>query len=75
MGDLSPEQKKLLEHYNSGLEMYRARQWTQAIAAFTLALEADPRDGPSLLYLGRCEEYKLDPPPADWDGVFAAKNK
>lgn len=75
MGDLSPEQEELLQRYNSGLELYRARQWDRAMDEFRLALAAQPQDGPSLLYLGRCEEYKQNPPPENWDGVFTAKCK
>ena len=40
-----------------------------ALQYFGAALEADPADGPSALYVERCEEYMINPPPADWDFV------
>ena len=75
MGELSPEMKKLLGHYEKGLKHYRAMEWDEGIKEFTLALEAVPDDGPSKLYLERCSEYKKDPPPPGWDGVYTAKTK
>jgi hypothetical protein len=75
MPDISEEIKNLLVHYNQGLELYRARRWDDATAAFSRALECVPDDGPSKLYIARCKEYKESPPSDDWDGVYEAKTK
>ena len=72
---LTEEKKKVVEYYNEGLDAYKARDWDRAIEAFKKALEVDPKDGPSRLYLERCEVYKETPPPDDWDGVFTMTTK
>ena len=42
---------------------------------FTKALETDNQDGPSRLYLERCDYYLSNPPEKDWDGVFVMTTK
>ncbi len=42
---------------------------------FARALEADPTDSPSRVYLERCDWYIANPPPDDWDGVFTMTTK
>jgi tetratricopeptide (TPR) repeat protein len=72
---LTPEMQKVLEKYNKGLAFYKTRQWDEAIAEFKMAVDINPKDGPSKLYLERCEIFKKDPPPEDWDGVFTMTSK
>ncbi len=64
-----------LPEYEKGLAAYRAKRWDDAIAAFQRALAADVQDGPSKTYIQRCEFYKKNPVPLDWDGVFEMKTK
>ncbi|MFW5808496.1 MAG: tetratricopeptide repeat protein [Spirochaetota bacterium] len=72
---ITQTQKQLLDHYNRGLTLYKQRKWDEALAAFQQALEIVPGDGPSLLYIARCNEYKTTPPPDNWDGVTIMKTK
>ena len=72
---LTKEKQELLKYYNLGLAAYKQRKWDDAIKAFEMALKFDPDDGPSELYLERSRDYKNDPPPEDWDGVFVMKTK
>jgi tetratricopeptide (TPR) repeat protein len=65
----------LLDMYNIGLKAYKLRKWEEAITAFTRALEINPNDGPSKEYLKRSSEFKQNPPPEDWDGVYVMKTK
>ena len=60
---------EVLTYYNRGLTTFRDRDFELAMQYFKAALEVDPADGPSALYVERCEEYMLNPPPADWDYV------
>jgi len=73
--DVSEKKKKAVEIYLKGLELYRSKQWDQAEAVFRQALEVDPEDGPSKSYIDRCEDFKVLPPPENWDGVFVMKTK
>ena len=67
---LSPEHLGALEAYAAGSDEYCRQHWTQAIAHFERALSLRPDDGPSKTMLTRCQVYKDDPPPEDWECVF-----
>ena len=73
--DVDPRTTELLEVYNRGLAHYADREWQQALDDFGAALELCPNDGPSHTYLERCRAYSVNPPPADWDGVWAPTSK
>lgn len=72
---MTEQKMELLKRYNEALQLYKNRQWQQAIDGFKKALEIDPEDGPSKLYIQRSEEYLANPPEDDWDGVFVMKTK
>ena len=72
---LSNAQLMSLPEYEKGLTAYRAKRWDDAMAAFRRALAADVHDGPSRTYIQRCEFFKNNPVPLDWDGVFEMKTK
>ena len=67
--------KKMLENYNKGLELYRARKFSESLEFFKKALEIKPSDGPSVIYIERCKEYIKKAPPENWDGVFVMTTK
>lgn len=72
---ITDAQKKLLEYYNKGLELYKKREWDEALVFFQKAVEVVPGDTPSQKYIERCTEYSKTPPPDNWDGVFVMKTK
>lgn len=60
--------------------LYAIREWDAAIAKFKSAIEATQAgigevDGPSEMYLERCEYFKQNPPAADWDGSWEMTSK
>jgi adenylate cyclase len=72
---ITKEKEEMLKCYNTGLAAYKQRKWDEAIKSFDMALQLVPNDGPSALYLERATNYKQNPPPADWDGVFVMTTK
>lgn len=72
---LSKEKQEMLKYYNMGLVAYKQRKWDEAIKAFEMAVEVMPDDGPSTEYLRRSRQYRDNPPPEDWDGVFVMTTK
>ncbi|MFQ5926888.1 MAG: CHASE2 domain-containing protein [Terriglobia bacterium] len=66
---------ELLDLFQGGLNAYRARQWKFAIEIFQLALEHYPNDGPSKLFLERCQQFMQEEPDPAWDGVYVMKTK
>jgi adenylate cyclase len=73
--EMSNSLGRMLDAYGRGLQAYRGRDWTGAIAAFQAALQAEPEDGPSAMYLERCRIYADRPPPEDWNGVWVLTDK
>jgi adenylate cyclase len=67
--------ERVIEAYNEGLEAYNRRHWETAIHHFIAALQIDPNDGPSKVYLERCRTLRDNPPKKDWDGVFNLLSK
>jgi adenylate cyclase len=70
-----PDLDGLLAAFNHGLERYRAHDWKDAIAAFEAALALQPNDGPSAMYIERCQHCLIEPPADDWDGVWTLTSK
>lgn len=59
------------------LGAYRQREWDLAAAALAACREVAPTNITGLydLYERRIAEFRLHPPPADWDGVYVAMSK
>ncbi|MEE8435555.1 MAG: adenylate/guanylate cyclase domain-containing protein, partial [bacterium] len=78
-GELTEEQTKGNAYFAKGLELYRARNWDEAIKYFNAVYKFMADDPPSTKFIGRCEAFKVNPPdvPAgeEWDGVFTAESK
>ena len=72
---LSSEREEAIAHYEAGMKVYRGRDWELARENFRAALDADPSDGPSRVYLERSKENIANPPPADWDFVVRRTTK
>ncbi|NLF98292.1 MAG: CHASE2 domain-containing protein [Candidatus Riflebacteria bacterium] len=61
--------------YKSALDEYLARSWDKAIESFESVLKLCPGDGPAEMYIERCRQFKLTPPPENWDGSYSLKTK
>ncbi len=59
--------------FQSMLNSYRAKDWTQALARLAYCREINILGEPGRLldlYASRIARFTENPPPADWDGVF-----
>jgi adenylate cyclase len=74
-GELTPAQAAAREEFARGLKLYRQGQFAAAAAHFSQALEHLPQDGPSQVFLTRCQQYETNPPTPDWDAVFRPDQK
>ena len=74
-GSLPDYMYEMLEKYNAGRAVFVKRDWKQAISLFRQGIKILPDDGPSRIYVEKCEEYMKTPPPRGWDGVFVLKSK
>lgn len=64
-----PRSEVVLPAFAEGIRQYRQRQWSRAAGLFREALQANPSDQPSRIYVERCERYNEQPPGSVWDGV------
>jgi adenylate cyclase len=69
--DIDRKQKKIYEYYGTGLRYYFDQNWSKALNYFYTVTKHNPNDIPSRLMLKRCLQYKNNPPPQEWNGVFA----
>ena len=67
--------RALVELFSRGREAYKVRDWRTAKAAFEEVLSRWRKDGPSRVFIDRCDEYLAREPGADWDGVYVMMHK
>lgn len=58
--------------YQRGRDQLERRNWANAAEAFEDALRANPEDRPAQIMLERVRALLLEPPAADWDGVWTS---
>ncbi len=61
--------------YLEGWELYQAGQPGEALVCFANAMNIDPSDRVSRLYLGRCWNLLEHGMPEDWDGIAQVNTK
>lgn len=69
-GEIDSKKAEILKIFQNGLLKYRERKLEDALDDFKKVLELDKNDGPSKVYVERCENFIKNPPPDNWDGVF-----
>ncbi len=69
------EWEKAAQYYKDGIDLYLKRSWADAIEAFSLVRQLLPDDGPAQVYIDRCREFSMAPPPKNWDGRYILRNK
>ena len=82
--DPSEELLNLISSFTQGVKLYRAKEWEKALEKFRESEklekfrfqdEAATKTNPSEVYIKRCEDYLLNPPPENWDGVYRLTKK
>ncbi len=69
LGVVPPEWRESLPIFEEGILHYRAHAWREALDCFTRVASRVSGDGPTTLYLARCQTLLKTPPPENWDGV------
>ena len=72
--DLKPLNKKYMETYEKGLNLYMKGAFNLAISYFEEALTFFPDDKASSLMKERCLEF-MEKPPENWDGAISLTSK
>lgn len=72
----TPEFKAILDRQAELLAAYRRQDWDAASAALVDCRKLAPSlEGLHDVFSARIAEYRANPPPADWDGVYVARTK
>lgn len=81
-GKLDSATKYLVEIYQQGIDYFYSQQWDKAIEQLTESEKLEPyreiapgRMSPSKRVIQCCEEFKVNPPGTDWDGVTKLTSK
>jgi adenylate cyclase len=70
-----PNLMETIGTFAEGLARYREAEFERAAGWFQKALDANPGDDVSSLYLERCRLLLESPPPTEWDGVWVMSEK
>ena len=74
-GDITSLDAEFLNLFSRAVAAYRSRQWDAARSKFIKLLDSKPGDRACQIFIERCEEYKLKPPPENWAGEYAHAKK
>jgi class 3 adenylate cyclase/HAMP domain-containing protein len=66
---LSEEENRAWTLHNTAMESYYRRDFDEAIGYFQNVQKIFPDDYASQLMIDRCHQFKVKPPPENWDGV------
>jgi adenylate cyclase len=72
---IDAETAALLDGFAAALALYRARRFGEALKALEALAARFPEDGPTAVYVERCRQHFILPPPLEWDGVFQLASK
>lgn len=61
--------------FQEGIACYNQKDFEKAKRLLLEIIKDFPDDGPSNLYLKRCQQFMENPPAEDWDGVFLMETK
>jgi adenylate cyclase len=62
--------------FQTAFDQFRGQNWDDAIASYRLLAEKrHGRDTVAEIMISRCEYFRSEPPPANWDGSFVMKTK
>ena len=70
-----PNIMDVVSYFNDGMQHYRAARFEKAIGQFSKALEFNPNDELSALYIERCRHLSQHPPRDSWNGVWVMTHK
>jgi len=79
-GKLAPELVRMRDLYSQGTAHFYKQDWAKAIEALLEAEKLEPfasfaKTTPSTELLKLCRDYRVNPPPRDWDGVNRLTSK
>jgi adenylate cyclase len=74
-GEVSSEWAERTEQFEAALTFYRNREWDKTEDILKKLQGEEPDSGLYKLYRERVDEFRSNPPPDDWDGVYSHETK
>ncbi|MBN2532806.1 MAG: adenylate/guanylate cyclase domain-containing protein [Spirochaetales bacterium] len=72
---LTDNEKSAWKQHGEAMRTYYNLDFKRAKEMFRQVLNFLPEDPLALLFIERCDEYLVSPPPPDWDGITIMKEK
>ena len=73
--EVQDKKRALIHFFHEGLQNFYSCNWDDSIHLFNQCLTIYPDDAVSQMYIKRCNSFKEEPPPNNWDGVFRMTQK
>ena len=67
--------RRCIEHFAEGLRHYKKGEFREAIIAFQSGKSFKADDGPTNVFINKCDNYLLTPPAGVWDGITTLEFK
>ncbi len=74
LGQALGKEKEFLDKFEKARQFYHFGNFKKALFEFKEIYKHSSHDGPTKIYIKRCEEY-IELPPEKWDGVYHATAK
>jgi adenylate cyclase len=71
----SPDLEKFLQLYHQGLQCLRERRWDDSIDVLSRASRLQPQDHHCARYLLLAQQFQVEPPGPDWQGLSVMRDK
>jgi len=68
-------ERELCRSWAEAFALYVAQDWAGAARSLRRHLAAHDGDSVAPIFLARCADYAVEPPPADWDGALRLEGK
>lgn len=65
----SDNARALCREWSDAIAAYRRRDWDDALIQFRCFAARYPKDNVAPIYIERCSQFSVAPPPYDWDGA------
>ncbi|HZN95030.1 MAG TPA: adenylate/guanylate cyclase domain-containing protein [Myxococcales bacterium] len=75
MGQPAAAEAEAIRAFEAAVDHFSERRWDEAEAGFRKVMESWTDDAPSRRYLEEIKEYRVQPPPPQWDGVYTPTTK
>ncbi len=75
LGSPEADLAEFLHLYHQGLQLFREQRWEESLTLFNQALALRPQDFHGQRYVKLVQQFRVDPPGPDWQGLAIMEKK